>query len=340
MGFCHSEASLRLAEHGVVRNLVSKGFAPVDIIPGNTDTNTKHDYIYLVGRNEDSGTRIDTFANTGVGVNPATVTQAQLGFTTDFSVAGGLPTGGYSAASSASATLGSFIPSGASAGIATIAASNTAGTSLPTKSGGSTSSYGAASFQRFPQTALNTEPNIHWGTGHSGYIAGGDVANVLSAFNPGNVFPSSAAFKDTLGLVSGSKVYLVGYVGLADAVSVAYGTPLAFDGVSPTVSNAPTPIENGTYPVWSEEHFFYLGSTSSNPLSGNTLTVAQAIADNLYNNYVAADKNGNFAAPGGESTVVSPGFFAIPGTFDSAGIYLQDMKVTTSSDGGAYTLSY
>jgi hypothetical protein len=142
------------------------------------------------------------------------------------------------------------------------------------------------------QSPLYTQYYVNWNTaGHSGYAGGGDVANVLLAANTpattaGNVTPAQ----------SGGNAYLVGYLGWADGYSLLSatnpGTQLFYNGVKPSVAN----IANGLYTFWAYEHMYYLttgynGGTNA-IVAGSTQTVADGIADLIYNQYACTNGNG------------------------------------------------
>ncbi len=147
-------------------NLI-QGPTPLGMLTGDTDAITKASFVYLVGRNEDSGTRIDTFAVSGAGLTPSGVSQFQPTFDVSTKT---------DSAGNATGALGSTINGG----------------------------------DAFAPEALFTEPNITWNAaGHSGYVAGGDVANVLSAKNPVTGYTPANAPTQGQG-VTGSKSYIVG----------------------------------------------------------------------------------------------------------------------------------
>jgi hypothetical protein len=305
----------------VAQNLIA-GPTPVSLSTGNPSD--KNSYMYLIGRNEDSGTRIDTFAVAGQTVNPTNgVFQEQVAFANNqqaesTSTTTANPTGGYTPSYSPGT------PGGTQA-IATVAVSEAAGS---TPKG---VSFGGANTDAFPVEQLNTEPNIGWGLqGHSGYIAGGDVANVLSAFNSQTtlVVPANAPSENT------GNVYYVGYVGLADATKVLYGTELQYNGVKAT----PATIANGSYNLWSMEHYYYKST-----LSSTVTTLSTNIANAIRNTYACSDAYGKVAAStsvADESTVTSPSDAPIPNIFDGSGLFIQSASYTVTNDGAPYTPTY
>ncbi len=308
----------------VAQNLIA-GPTPVSLSTGATAD--KNSYMYLIGRNEDSGTRIDSFAVAGQTVNPANgVFQEAVAFTNNqqaesTSTTTANPTGGYTP---------SYSPGGATAGstgIATVAASEVAG-STPSSS---PVSFGPATTDVFPIEQLNTEPNIGWGLqGHSGYIAGGDVANVLSAYNNQStvVVPANAPSENT------GNVYYVGYVGLSDATKVLYGTELQYNGIKAS----PATIANGSYNLWSMEHYYYKSS-----LSSTVTTLSTNIANALHNTYACSDAYGKVAASTAvtdEAAVTSPSDAPIPSIFDGSGLFIQSASFTVTGDGSPYTPTY
>ena len=73
----------------------------------------------------------------------------------------------------------------------------------------------------------------------------------------------------------------MGYLGLSDATAVAYGTPLSYEGTSPIDStHTPTAVLNGQYPIFSEEHMYYL-SAGTFALNSTLLSLAQSIGTQI-----------------------------------------------------------
>lgn len=233
----------------IVKELVSNGYAPLSQFSGNSaDAGTD---VYLVGRNEDSGTRIDTLAEGQAGFDVSPV-QAQVSFVTN-----NKNTGAYPANSSA--------PYYYVGGNGTVVNAIT----------------------QFPAgTALNTEGNISWSSaGHSGYITGGDVGNVLLATSSN----FSLITVDSSYGTSGTGAALVGYISVADAAgslsgnSAGQAQALSYDGVAYSVGA----VEAGTYTVWDYEHEYYLSGIAS-----GRKTFADALANQVFAHDADVDING------------------------------------------------
>lgn len=246
--------------------LIKNGSAPATLFATNNGAspataNSAADFVYLIGRNEDSGTRIDALAEPGLGfiTSPKqfllTFAQQDAGDTT-----ADLPT----------PTDFTYIGKG--------------------DSGNSITAAGL-----WPASAkLNTETSIGWGLpGHGGYAGGGDVSAVLSQpVNSSFAFTSGQATENT------GKSYFIGYLGTADAGglgtsgSVTNGVALTFNGVACSTAN----IQNGSYSFWSYEHMYYLPSGATGSIVG---TPAQTFVDNLAESvagtYAEYDSGGNDA---------------------------------------------
>jgi hypothetical protein len=255
------------------------------LLTGNATDASK--YILLVGRNEDSGTRIAGLAEPQYGFGQPPIQYAYTfsnnqNTQTDGRQTGGITTAGTPAAETAVATL----------------------------TGG----------DEWPASApVNTEPSLNWQTsGHSGYIAGGDVANVLLTLNPTTA--SSLTIGSFTPTVTPTNYYLVGYLGVADgysitnpsATGVTAGVALSYNGVPYSVGA----VENGAYTFWSYEHLYYQGIHGGTPLAGEQLTIANAIAQQIFT--TDADINSSGAHGAG----------------NAAGIFYSAMKVNRSVEGG------
>lgn len=206
---------------------LAKGPIPVSFLIGTNTT----DYIFLIGRNEDSGTRI------------AALAEAQSGF--------GQGTQQFRASFGSGS---SYTDNGQTIQTGGTGATLTGLTLWPAN---------------WP---LNTAPSISWASaGHSGYVAGGDVGNVLKATGGQKLTLSGAA--KPAGYINGtSTAYLVGYVGSAD-YSSAVGTKLTYNGVAQSIAN----VQNGSYSFWSFEHLYYRGA-----LADVQKQTADDIADKIY----------------------------------------------------------
>jgi hypothetical protein len=235
------------------RDLATKGFVQFSELSGSTSDTTN--FALLVGRNEDSGTRIDSLAES----------QAE-GTTYDF------PPIQVLANFNNNATTESALTSGDNGYL----------------TGGVGSSIG--SLTKFPaNNTLNTEPLINWSAyGHSGYVSGGDVANVLSSSNNVLLSGTSLGSGNTAILSSGksafftagtSHVSVIGYVGISDAATaIGNGAiALSYNGVPYSA----TAVENGQYTVWGYEHMYYL-FTATPGTGGTVQTTLDGIADTIY----------------------------------------------------------
>jgi hypothetical protein len=157
------------------------------------------------------------------------------------------------------------------------------------QTGGSGSTV--ASFDTWPANApLNTEPGVNWQTdGHSGYIGGGDVKNVLLSSNPSLLastqgHTSGGTLVDTNGNVpaAATNVYFASCLGTSDAAVGGNSVQLSYNGVPFSASN----VLNGSYSLWAYEHMFYLSS-----LTGVAQTAVNKIADQIFT--TDADINNN-----------------------------------------------
>lgn len=203
---------------------------------------------------------------------------------------------------------------------------------------------------------LNTEANIDWhAPGHSGFTGGGDVANALAATNPvtGLSFAASTVVGDTTGSHNvlnnqaggpagfngaSQKVWLVGYIGVADAVGsgsivsgtlssiastgtnsgIPNGTVLSYNGVSYT---GPADVQNGAYTMWVLEHMYDNADfTAAGTTEKHTV---DDIANALYVTYACTNSSG----------VYSP----VPA--NAAGIKYETCHFTKSAEGAIQTTS-
>jgi hypothetical protein len=218
------------------RSLIGTGFIPQSYLTGTANAADTANYFYLVGRNEDSGTRIGALSESQFGVT-GTPKQFQLTGSTSSGITG----------------------------VALYPANN----------------------------PLYTQPNVSWtAAGHSGYNGGSDVAGALDYPDAGTTL-SFASGKS--GENSGSS-YFIGYLGVTDASSAIAGggKALTYGGVPFSVAA----VQNGRYTFWTYEHSYRLTS-----LTGTALTVANAVADNVYN--TDADIAGNGTHGTGTSTLTA-----------------------------------
>jgi hypothetical protein len=269
--------------------LIDNGYLPLANL-GIASDNT--DYAFLIGRNEDSGTRICAQAEAQADSYKGgfsfgqTMKQYYLTFTAG---AGSVQVDG-SFPNDNTDSNGNLLPDNGQV-----------------EDGGTgTTVY---DFGLWPSDApLNTQVYLNWGTtGHSGQIGGGDVAKVLSSTNPvagltgtsldgGNLLPD--------GYTSGSSLaYFVGYLGIADATGVpgitaqlsgsavqsGSGTMLSYNGVPYSATN----VLNGTYSFWSYEHMYYASAGPNATTDSNKLKIINDVANELFNRDAQTDSSGN-----------------------------------------------
>jgi len=175
--------------------LIKTGAIPVSELTGNGNLS---DYAFLVSRNEDSGTRIDGFAEPQTGFGKSLITW-------EF---------GYSANNT------SYVDT------------TNGGVTIQTGGSGSTLSGGV----QWPKNwKLNTDPTVQWSAkGHSGYIGGGDVANNLKSVG---AVTASFGGDAPPGFTNGtSKAYLIGVLSTADQAGSG-STVLTYNGVPFSVAN-------------------------------------------------------------------------------------------------------
>jgi hypothetical protein len=248
--------------------LFGNGFLDFQLLTGGTaDANA---YAYAVGRDEDSGTRMAAFAESGFGV--ANVPE-QYEITTSGNAANG-PTatvanivlqsqgtfpsisGGYNSGSSVADALATpgWDPVGQGYGIAYLAAADTdtaitEGFAITSGVTGGSATYTAASL-----SGNNSGADV---------IAPGD--NVYFDTLPTPSTPPST----TVQSVSGTSITLNATINsgthtvIVDVLPSGYVRPhiLTFNGVAPTQAN----VTNGKYQFWEYEHLFYPSSFTSNP---------------------------------------------------------------------------
>jgi hypothetical protein len=221
--------------------LVKTGAVPYGELAGNGDMTN---YVFIVSRNEDSGTRIDGNS------------EAQTGF--------GTPTFTYTFNFSGSTT--SYVDNGTTI--------QTGGAATATLTGG---------FKWLGTWPLNTVPSCSWSSqGHSGYLGGGDVANVLKT--TGDTAATFTTGKPAF-FTNGNRAALVGALSTADQGN-SVGTRLTYNGVPFSVANC----QNGTYSLWDFEHF-YVRSTAP-VLTGDALQACNDLADEITSTDAPTNGNG------------------------------------------------
>jgi hypothetical protein len=293
--------------------LIGNGAAPFSMFGATTatDANPGRDFAFLVGRNEDSGTRIVSLAEPQNGFIP-TMEQFILSFS-------GGTVANTSAVPTPAANNG-FYTGGAATQVVKLAPWTT-------------------------NTVLNTEPNISWNaSGHGGYVSGGDVAKVLSTpvsqtavhttavanipQNTGNAyFIGYIAMSDAKGFVPpAATIGAAGSGGTGTSVGITNGTCLTYNGVPFSVAN----VNNGSYSLWGYEHMYYISSTGGNSqpaIGSNQKIFADNIANNIASTYVVYDSSGKNAATDG--TVLY---------YDSPGVKL--LSTTPGANPGYVTRGY
>lgn len=232
--------------------LISNGYVNLATITGNTNDATS--YVVMVGRNEDSGSRICYQA------------ESLGGGTLNNNNAFGAPTSQFMLKQN-----GVAYPTGPS---------NTTG-SYPTIAAvaGADGISGFKLWPRLQATPANTGWTVStiggltWkAIGHSGYNGGGDVKAILATQNPVTL---AGHFVDGFsGLPAGATaVYFVSCLGTADA-GVTGGISLKYNGI-PYSTNA---VFEGQYTLYTFEHQYYLPV-----IAGVQKTAADGLADTLLN---------------------------------------------------------
>ena len=269
--------------------LESQGYIPASMLSGTAFTTSTNDFVFLIGRNEDSGTRVNAQAEAAIGVTTA-VSSFGLSMNQYYAV--------FTANNGSVATSGSFpsddvyAQSNAGLGI-------TAGSPIGNIETGGTNCT-LVDIGLWPADApVNTETSINWDTeGHSGQAGGSGVAGVLDAVNPvvglNLTLIDNGGGKPTSPIAwnhSVSKAYLVGYLGTADAggiPSTAGCTYLTFNGVPYSPAN----VYNGSYSFWGFEHMYYRGTGTNSP-TGAQLDMTTDIADTIFSTDAPTDSSGN-----------------------------------------------
>jgi hypothetical protein len=282
-GYTGSNAPFTNMTQQTAHALMDVGYAPVAFFnpPGTYSGSPTADWVYFISRSEDSGTRINCLAEPQNGFGQPVLTYLAT-FSNNQKTTGALPQPTY----------------GVQVG----------GTGATTQE-----------LQLWPANGpMNTEPNINWNAlGHSGFVSGGDVANVLSANLP-------AAVNTTGTVNNGSSVYipaaywpsentgqpyLVGYIGIADAggniaSGVTHGTALTYNGVA----YSPAAVLSGAYSMWSFEHLWYIDGQTFGQVGSAQKTFLDTLADNLFNTYAPSDSSGvlNPASGDGAGIIYNP----------------------------------
>lgn len=233
--------------------LVKNGFVPVSTYTGSmTDTNN---YLLLFGRNEDSGSRVNAFAEAQTGFGQSCV-QWYPSFTATNAMTN--PSTSIDSYSDNNTTV---LEGGTGAVLSSM---------VPWPTG----------------WTLNTNTTVAWtgaaNNGHSGYIKGSQVADFLSSQNP----VTGVNVTVSAGYSTGS-VYPVGYLGTSDSyaahVSPGSAPILTYNGVA----YSQAAVELGEYTFWGYEHCYYLSSNLTPSSVGQTF--ANDLADGVYLTYADTD---------------------------------------------------
>ena len=303
-GYTGSNAPFSNITQQTALSLIQLGSVPIAFFNPALSANTT-DFAYLIGRSEDSGTRIVDFAEPQNGFGNG-CNQFELSFSANQKTTGALPQ-----------------PT----------------TGLQTGGTGST----VQTIDYWPSNApVNTLPKINWNTtGHGGYVSGGDVGNVLASTDPllvntsntvndgSSVYIPNAPFENTPTSQGGTggaspKAYVVGYIGIADAggtvTTIHNGTLLTYNGVA----YSPAAVTSGAYSLWGFEHFYYI-SSGFDAIGTAQKAIADTLADSISSTYAPSDKTGNVNSSTG----------------DGAGIiYSATAGVTRSAEGAPITINY
>jgi hypothetical protein len=227
--------------------LISGGNIPLSQFTGNTSD--ENNFVLLVGRSEDSGSRVTAFG------------EAQ--------------SGGIAATEGYGQSCQQYMLQ--QTGVAYPTSAQPAG--YPSISTGT----GLTSFKLWPTNwGIGGESSLAWAsTGHSGYNGGGDVAAILNTPNPVvySSFSSVPGSAQPSGVNSSSQLYFVGYLGVTDAAKVTNGRALTYNGVAYSTAA----VIDGQYGFWGYEHLYYLTSaTGSQVAIGSNQTAADALADTIF----------------------------------------------------------
>jgi len=264
--------------------LCSSGRIPaMELQSGTAAVTNTNDWVFLIGRNEDSGTRIAAQAESELGI-PTGKFSYGLGMNQHYAI--------FTANVGTVATDGSFPSDDTDINSNPLGNIQTGGTNCSVVDVGLWPS----------DSAVNTEPTINYQTeGHSGQIAGGDVAATLEAVNPLFLNLQQIDSGDgTLGITWDAtnstdhkqKAYLVGYLGGADAggIPAAAGcVELSYNGVPYSPEN----VLNGSYTFWTFEHMYYRTGAVPNAVSGVSKQYADDVADEIFTRDCQTDSSGN-----------------------------------------------
>lgn len=234
-----------------------QGATPLSFFTGGTTSNDQFKYVFLIGRNEDSGTRIVDLAEPQGGFGQS-ATQYQLGFANNTANNDSftMPTGG----SSTSVTTINLWPTNWTL--------NTEPNMFWLATGHSGyiggGDVGNALSANNPVTGLSL----------TGTITGSGTATWHTPV------PTPSGY---------TGAYFVGYLGVADAQTPIGngGTLLSYNGVPFSVQACQT----GLYSMWGFEHLYYFGS-GIHALSGAAQQAMDDVADLVYSTYAPTNSSG------------------------------------------------
>lgn len=215
------------------QTLIENGYTSLMTLTGNTSN--QYDYLFLIGRNEDSGSRCNAYAEAQTGFGQAAIQwmPSYIG------------------------TSGSYQDIGASPSYVSSSGTNYV------YDGGTTATL--SGLQKWPSNwKINTNTTIAWTvSGHSGFVSGGEVASALSAVDP----VTSGSISITSSPTTPNNVYVIGYVGSSDAnTAIGNGaTELTYNGVLFS-QNA---VRNGQYTFWGYEQALYQPSRERRQAPGH-----------------------------------------------------------------------
>ena len=280
------------------------GKTSLQLFTGNTLDKNK--FAIAQGRDEDSGTRLETFAVSGFGTTTKPL-QYESNYTASSTVVSRLfvsnsggtgytsaPTVSFSGGGGTGAAATALINAGKVYGFTiTNAGSGYTGNPTVALAGGGFSSAATARAIRGPYIAPHS-PQIVLGDfqaiGTSGYASGGTLSTQVN-----NVASLTTTTYSSLGLADGTipvgSFYPCSYMGKSDVAAVNGGkNALSYDGVfylgngdGSSTTEHPEVIQNGQYSFWSFAHLMYRASASYYP-GGTTdsyadkVTVADKIA--------------------------------------------------------------
>lgn len=236
--------------------LIKNGFAPFTMFSVNNISGTPNstgDYVYLIGRNEDSGTRIDAFAEPQLGFTAANK-QYRLTFS-----------GG----------------------------SNTSDIPAPvdfTQIGGSSAKVETMALWPASQQ-LNTEQYISWSsTGHGGYAGGGDVSSVLgSPVDEANIAGAGPFASQNSGKIFFIGYLGISDAG-GYTTTVHDGTTLTYNGVYP--STTAIQQGSYTFWSYEHMYYLSSAYGSATAIGSAQKTFADTLANNLASTYVPYNSSG------------------------------------------------